>query len=110
MSDVNPPLALERGMERFSRFRVFNKESYFFLELLVLCRTLRPKLPACRSQIGINDGPVAHASISLKKSLMELYVFPLPFLISAVGIFNLLKSMSVSCLGELILNCSPAIS
>jgi len=40
MSDVNPPLALERGMERLTGFRVFNKELYFFLELLVLCRTL----------------------------------------------------------------------
>ena len=31
MSDVNPPLALERGMERLTGFRVFNKELYFFL-------------------------------------------------------------------------------
>ena len=92
MSDVNPPLALERGMERLTRFRVFNKEPDFFLELLVTCRTLGPELLAGRRQIGMNDNPVAHASISLKKSSMELYVFPFPFLISAWAFFSCLIS------------------
>ena len=90
MSDVNPPLALEWGMKWFTRFRVFNKEPDFFLELLVPCRAFRPELPARGAEIGMDDDPVAHASISLKKSSMELYVFPLPFLISAWAFFTLL--------------------
>ena len=90
MSDVNSPLALEREMERLTRFRVFNKENDFFLELLIPCRTLGPELSAGGDQIGMNDNPVAHASISLKKSSMELYVFPFPFLISAWAFFTIL--------------------
>jgi len=92
MSDVNPPLAFERGMERLTLLWIFNNEPYFFLELLVPCRTLGPELLAGGSQIGINDDLIAHASISLKKSSMELYFFPLPFLISAWAFFSFLIS------------------
>jgi hypothetical protein len=42
MSDVNPPLALERGMERLTRFRVFNKEPDFFQRSRELLERKRP--------------------------------------------------------------------
>jgi len=40
----------------------------------------------------MDDDPVTHASISLKKSSNESYVFPLPFLISVRAFFTFLTN------------------
>lgn len=90
MPEMDPPLSFERGMERFTRFRVPDKKPDLLFELFIPDRTLCPQFPAGSGKIGMNDDPEAHASISLKKSSMESYVFPFPFLISASAFFTCL--------------------
>src|SRR5208283_4297469 len=92
MPDMYPPQPFKRRVQGFARFRVLQKEPDLLFSCSYRAGSLARTFAAGRRKIRMDDDPVTHASISLKKSSTELYVFPLPFLISPWAFFTLLTN------------------
>ena len=71
MPDVNPPQPFEGWVQGLAHLRVPGKEPDLLLQLLLPGRVFGPGLPAGGGKVRMDNNPVIHASISLKKSSIE---------------------------------------
>jgi len=71
MPDVNPPQPIEGWVQGLAHLRVPDKEPDLLLQVLIPGRVFGPDLPAGGGKVRMDNNPVIHASISLKKSSIE---------------------------------------